>query len=174
MAWQLCRASCAWLHACSRRPAAPARQPTQAKTAAQPAPPCMCPRLSPHADGEGGAAARTVEVPHAAAWRPEAAHVLQVRCCVSSTGLLSCWAGCQMVCVPCPGVPCAAAAALQHCGSGVAGRRPADAAFLRPPAPMCSHTLPAPPPLIGNGVAAAARGVAKKPSKPAKKRPRKR
>ena len=41
---------------------------------------------------------------------------------------------------------------------------------LRP----CSHAVPLPPPLVSNGVAAAARGVAKKPSKPAKKRPRKR
>ncbi|PRW33111.1 RING FYVE PHD zinc finger [Chlorella sorokiniana] len=37
-----------------------------------------------------------------------------------------------------------------------------------------SHAVPLPPPLVSNGVAAAARGVAKKPSKPAKKRPRKR
>ena len=38
----------------------------------------------------------------------------------------------------------------------------------------CSHAVPLPPPLVSNGMAAAARGVAKKPSKPAKKRPRKR
>lgn len=76
---------------------------------------------------------------------------------------------------PCPGhawqdPPSASVAAALHHPA-----RPPLAEAAARFAPLCSHVQPYQVPGgAANGTAAAARGVAKKPSKPAKKRPRKR